>query len=200
MLNNITHHSVNLIAILEHDTATMSRILNTVMQMFGKNMIQAVSPVVGLPIDRVEEAFRTMQTGQHMGKLVLNMEPDSIVSVIPAMSKPAKFKKDATYVLTGGFGGVGRSIAQWMISHGARNLAFLSRSGASKPEARKALERFIKQGVKVAVYPCDIANLAEVQSAIKSAANEMPPIKGLIQGAMVLEVCSSTLFWCMKLT
>jgi acyl transferase domain-containing protein/NADPH:quinone reductase-like Zn-dependent oxidoreductase len=200
MLNNITHHSVNLIAILEHDTATMSRILNTVMQMFGKNMIQAVSPVVGLPIDRVEEAFRTMQTGQHMGKLVLNMEPDSIVSVIPAMSKPAKFKKDATYVLTGGFGGVGRSIAQWMISHGARNLAFLSRSGASKPEAKKALERFIKQGVKVAVYPCDIANLAEVQSAIKSAANEMPPIKGLIQGAMVLEVCSSTLFWCMKLT
>lgn len=87
-----------------------------------------------------------------------------------------------------------------MISHGARNLAFLSRSGASKPEAKKALERFIKQGVKVAVYPCDIANFAEVQSAIKAAANEMPPIKGLIQGAMVLEVCFNPVIQCMELT
>jgi hypothetical protein len=47
--------------------------------------------------------------------------------------------------------GVGRSIAQWMIHHRARNLVFLSRSGASNPEAKKALARFIVQGVKVVV-------------------------------------------------
>ncbi|KAF2177009.1 putative polyketide synthase [Zopfia rhizophila CBS 207.26] len=186
MINNISFHSVNLIAILEHDTPRMSRILHTVMQLFGRNIIKPVDPVKALPMTRVEEAFRLMQGGQHIGKLVLNFEADSVVPVIPASSKPATFRPDATYVLAGGFGGVGRSIAQWMIQQGAQNLLFLSRSGAAKPEAKKALDRFASQGVKVAACACDISNLDGVKSALE-AAKDMPPIRGLIQASMVLE-------------
>jgi hypothetical protein len=87
-----------------------------------------------------------------------------------------------------------------MIHHGARNSVFLSRSGASKPEAKKALERFIAQGVKVVVYACDISNLGEVKSASKFAANELPPIKSVIQVAMVLEVFFIIGSQCTRLT
>lgn len=41
------------------------------------------------------------------------------------------------YVLVGGMGGFGRSIATWIVQKGAKKLAFISRSGDSTPQAKQ---------------------------------------------------------------
>ena len=41
------------------------------------------------------------------------------------------------YLLVGGMGGFGRSIATWMAEKGAKKMAFVSRSGSSTPAAKQ---------------------------------------------------------------
>ena len=76
-----------------------------------------------------------------------------------------------------------------MVRQGARNIIFLSRSGDKKPEARKTIEELVQKGAKVTAYSCDVGNAAEVEEIIRKSAEEYPPIRGVIQGAMVLKVC-----------
>lgn len=108
--------------------------------------------------------------------------------MIPRKVKTAKFDSEATYVLSGGLGGLGRSLSQWMVDHGAKNLAFFSRSGASKPDAQAVLEKLARDGVRAVAYACDIGNPEQVERAVEKCKQEMPPIRGLIQAAMSLAV------------
>lgn len=76
-----------------------------------------------------------------------------------------------------------------MVRQGAKNIVFLSRSGAAKPEAKATLETLLKEGAKAAAYRCDIADMDAVRSVLQECAQSFPPIRGVIQGAMVLQVC-----------
>lgn len=78
-----------------------------------------------------------------------------------------------------------------MVRQGARNIIFLSRSGDKKPEARKTIEELVQKGAKVTVYSCDVGNAKAVEEVIQESAKKCPPIRGVIQGAMVLKVCLS---------
>ena len=76
-----------------------------------------------------------------------------------------------------------------MVRQGAKHIVFLSRSGDRKPEAKETIRALRSQGANVTAYSCDIANSDEVQSVLNHCANDFPPIRGAIQGAMVLRVC-----------
>jgi NAD(P)-dependent dehydrogenase (short-subunit alcohol dehydrogenase family) len=100
-----------------------------------------------------------------------------------------KFQPDVTYILSGGLGGLGRSLAQWMIRQGAKNIVFLSRSGDQKPESRAVLDALTKEGALVCAFACDVSDPEEVKKVVAKCEKDFPPIKGCIQGAMVLKVC-----------
>jgi NAD(P)-dependent dehydrogenase (short-subunit alcohol dehydrogenase family) len=61
------------------------------------------------------------------------------------------FDAHSTYVIAGGLGGIGRSIARWMVSRGVRNLVLLSRSGVST-DARQNL---IKEAEGAGCHCCN---------------------------------------------
>ena len=98
------------------------------------------------------------------------------------------FNVNATYVIAGGLGGIGRRSASWMAQRGAKNLILLSRSGVSNDEARELVDSLLRQGVRVEVPRCDIADFASLKHALDCLQCQMPPIKGCIQSAMVLRV------------
>ena len=108
--------------------------------------------------------------------------------MIPVNPRPLTFKEDATYVLAGGLGGLGRSIAQWMADKGVKNLVFISRSGDKKEEARLVVEDLRASGVTTLVFACDISDEGQMNDIVKECSRSLPPIKGVIQGAMVLQV------------
>lgn len=99
-----------------------------------------------------------------------------------------KFDKNATYVLAGGLGGLGRSIGQWMANHGAINIVFISRSGLQKAKAQELVKELSDCGVKATVFACDICDIGALQEVFQDCANTLPPIRGVIQAAMVVEV------------
>lgn len=129
-----------------------------------------------------------MQSGKHTGKIVLTTHDDDIVPVIPRGLKSIEFDLNYTYLLSGGLGGLGRSISEWMIEYGARHLVFLSRPRSAKPEAQKTLAKLIKAGAHAAAYSCNITDANQVKAALAKAREDFPPIRGAIQGAMALHV------------
>ena len=97
------------------------------------------------------------------------------------------FDKHATYLIVGGLGGLGRSMATWMISHGARNLILLSRKGGDNMAVKSYIDEAKSRGVTIYAPSCDIADEVALNKALQYATNYLPPIKGCIQAAMVLQ-------------
>jgi hypothetical protein len=74
-----------------------------------------------------------------------------------------------------------------MVDHGARNLILLSRN-AGKQNAGVFISQLRKAGCYVVAINCDIANEQGLRRALDRCKSDerLPPIRGVIQGAMVL--------------
>ena len=100
------------------------------------------------------------------------------------------FDSNATYVIAGGLGGLGRSIARWMADRNVKNLILLSRSGVRSEAAQSTLDDLKAKGVNVAAPSCDVGDMQALSSTLAECRKTMPPIKGCIQASMVLKVRS----------
>lgn len=106
---------------------------------------------------------------------------------MPKPLESAKLPSDASYLLAGGLGGLGRSMSRWMVRNGARNLIYVSRHGASSPDAADFIKEMDAAGVRTSILKCDISNEERLSEALAETLKYMPPIRGVIQGAMVLK-------------
>lgn len=100
---------------------------------------------------------------------------------------PWKFDSEASYVIAGGLGGIGRAIMKWMADRGARYLIVPSRSGPSSKAAVDALAELKDLGVHVASPKCDVASEPSVRAMLDDCTRTMPPVKGCINAALVLQ-------------
>ncbi|KAL9086197.1 MAG: hypothetical protein Q9165_007262 [Trypethelium subeluteriae] len=128
-----------------------------------------------------------MQTARHIGKIVVNMpeDPQELDSVV---SRPIPvLRPDRSYLLAGGLGGLGRSIATWMVENGARNLIFLARSARETPEIRSFLKELRSRGCWVQLVAGSLGDPRDVQRAVNEAAK---PLAGVLNLAMVLRDCN----------
>lgn len=82
---------------------------------------------------------------------------------------------------------MGRAIASWMVKHGAKNLVFASPSGLSKEKARDTVNVLRNQGANVYVFGCDVSDMNQLKEVV-AAVQSMPPVRGIIQMAMVIRV------------
>lgn len=179
--------SLDMMSLLRERGTHTHRVLSEVARLAGRKVIGPIHPVTVFPMQQVARAFRLLQTGKHTGKVVLSVAPDEQVRVLPRAPAP-KLRPDASYLLVGGVGGLGRSIAHWMVDHGARNLILLSRN-ASKQNSGVFVSQLREAGCRVLAISCDIANEQALKRALDRCKSEegLPPIRGVIQGAMVLK-------------
>lgn len=99
-----------------------------------------------------------------------------------------EFDPQASYVIAGGFGGLGRAICKWMADRGAKHLIMLSRSGPVSEAAIDLVQGLTARGVTVVAPKCDVCSADSLEAALKECASRaMPPIKGCINAAMVLQ-------------
>lgn len=180
-----TFAAFEVINIMHKDPIRMASILRDVFQLLGNRSVKPVKPLLCKSISEVGEALRLLQAGKHMGKLALTWHQDQTIPVVMTAVRPI-LPEAATYVLVGGFGGLGQSIARMFAHRGARNLCILSRSGARSPDAMKTVKDLENRGILVRSLACDVADEESLRRAFETCKTEMPPIRGVIQGAMVL--------------
>lgn len=130
-----------------------------------------------------------MQTGKHTGKIVVRVQEDDQVTAMPHLP-PTRIFSEATYVLAGGLGGICREFGRWLAENGAKNLVFLSRHAATKLDNIDYVQTLKEShGVNAVAFNCDVGNRTDLQLVLETIKSSMPPIRGCITGAMVLEVC-----------
>ena len=96
------------------------------------------------------------------------------------------FDSEAAYILTGGFGGLGRSVATWLVERGARALVFISRSAGSNPDNHRFSLELGSLGCSVFTVTGEIENMEDVRRAVAAPSRA---IKGVIHLAGILRVC-----------
>ena len=212
---NVMFASLDLVLIARTNTKLLKRILGGVMQLVYEKKITECNPLHVFSYAELEDSFRLMQSGKHIGKIVLEpKENDTImVSTTPTFSahrsreilwhgnplmafvqatpnqKPTyHFDANATYLISGGLGGLGRSMARWMVSRGAKNLILLSRFGPRNDTSKLLVTELESQGVRVLSPSCDVSDKEKLAAVLEDCAKHAPPIKGCIQGSMVLKV------------
>ncbi|KAH8879971.1 reducing type I polyketide synthase [Thozetella sp. PMI_491] len=165
--------------------AEARRDLKTLVSLFATKTFHTARPLHIYDIAEVETVFRHMQDGNIPGKMVMKVTPESRVSTILETKPSFSLDPDATYVIAGGLGGLGRSAARWMVSSNARNLVLLSRSGPRTKVAQEFLAELRSQGVRAEAPVCDVTDLKAMKKSFLEDLADMPPVKGCIQGSMV---------------
>lgn len=74
-----------------------------------------------------------------------------------------------------------------MMERGARHFAFISRSGADKPEAARLIECISAAGASTKVFRADATDEEAVRQIV-AILHAQRPIRGVVHGAMVLKV------------
>jgi acyl transferase domain-containing protein/surfactin synthase thioesterase subunit/acyl carrier protein len=97
-----------------------------------------------------------------------------------------RVRSDATYLVTGGLGMLGRSVAKWLISKGAKHLVLTGRNASSNalPEVFSTTEL---RSAAIHVVAADISRNEDVSRLMQTINNELPPLRGVVQSAGVLD-------------
>ncbi|GKZ24594.1 putative Hybrid PKS-NRPS biosynthetic cluster [Aspergillus brasiliensis] len=92
-------------------------------------------------------------------------------------------RRDATYLLVGMTGELGQSLCRWLVANGAQHLVIASRS--VKPVAwHEELQQ--SSGCRLMTLRLDVCNQTAIRAAHETILQSMPPIAGVVNGAMVL--------------
>ncbi len=147
-------------------------------------------PVKLFPAGKISEAFRYMAESKHVGKIVIDMEDTAGMCPLPTVESEKPIKADGTYLITGGFGGIGLELGKWLVEQGARNLVLIGRRGPHSAQARKTVAELQAKGVSVLAAAVDISEEQQVAAVIDEVAKTMPPLRGVFHAAAILEDAS----------
>ncbi|WP_330180807.1 SDR family NAD(P)-dependent oxidoreductase [Nocardia sp. NBC_01503] len=135
------------------------------------------------PASRLQDAFTCLQHSRHIGKVVVDLTESVLLDPEPT---PARLDPDACYLVTGGLGGFGAATARHLAEGGATQLALVSRSGDSSPEAASLLADLAQRGVRAAAYAADCADPVAMRRIIEEIGGSGRRIAGAVHAAMVL--------------
>ncbi|CAL8294010.1 unnamed protein product [Lota lota] len=117
------------------------------------------------------------------------MSQECPLSDIPFLTKPEPlFKKNCSYIVTGGLSGLGLETVKFIAHHGGGCIITLSRRNIST-EMQTEMETLQKRcGVTVMSIQCDVSLSTQVEEAITTIVQSFPawPIKGVFHSAAVL--------------
>ena len=140
------------------------------------------------PVARAVEAFRCMQHSRHIGKIVLALDGVDRPAIAPVRPESGvQLSPAASYLVTGGRGGFGLATAEWLVRKGARHLAVIGRSKTTPPDAAAALARLRHDGAAVNEFAVDVADASQVADLLRRMHREMPPLRGIIHCAGVIQ-------------
>jgi hypothetical protein len=188
LLRAVTLTCVDLVTMMKSRPDIVKRLTDDTVSLWSKGVVRPAKPTTVMPMSRLVEGFQTLQAGKGTGKMVFVSNPNDVMPVVPAQPPPFLLSANATYVLAGGLGGLGRSIASWMASRGARHFVFLSSSGGITKPVSKLRSDLENDGCSVDIIKCDVGDAGRLAEVIADCQARLPPIKGVIQGAMKLSV------------
>ena len=182
------YHVIALDHMAQHDPAFVGQMFRELITRFEQKILKPL-PLRSFAIADAVEAFRRMAQAKHIGKIVVAQkakggghsaegEESSTRSALCALPS-------ATYLITGGLGGLGLIVAEWLVAKGARHLMLVGRREPAEL-AQAVIERMQQRGAQVVVAQGDVAVPKDVARILSEITNTLPPLRGIMHAAGVL--------------
>ncbi|XP_045539247.1 fatty acid synthase-like [Papilio machaon] len=143
--------------------------------------------------DEVEQAFRYMAAGKHIGKVIVKIRDEERINrpVKPTtvfMDAVPRYtcQEELVYVVVGGLGGFGLELADWLIMRGARKVLLTSRRGISNGYQSSRIRAWSAYGADVRISTHDIVTESGCEEMLKMA-NSMGPVEAIFNLAVILK-------------
>uniref|UniRef100_A0A674EV05 Fatty acid synthase n=1 Tax=Salmo trutta TaxID=8032 RepID=A0A674EV05_SALTR len=192
-LKNVAFHGILLDALFEEGNREWEEVSQLLKEGIVGGVVKPLRTTV-FERDQVEEAFRYMAQGKHIGKVQLQVRSEEMGNGIQAVGSPLSLPAicrtfcpaSHSYIITGGLGGFGLELAHWLTERGARKLVLTSRSGIRNGYQAKRVREWQGMGVQVLVSTSDVSTQEGAEQLINEACR-LGPVGGVFHLAMVLK-------------
>ncbi|MEW6234513.1 MAG: SDR family NAD(P)-dependent oxidoreductase [Candidatus Omnitrophota bacterium] len=176
------YYPFDLAAVSRQNPALIGRMFHELMAKFAKGDLKPL-PITVFPLANAIDAYRYMAQAKHIGKIVLSRQDEIRRENI---QRRGLIQSEGTYLITGGLGALGLLMVRWLAEQGAHHLALTGRS-APKPAAEAVMRELREGGAEIAVLQGDMACGADVERILNHIRSAMPPLKGIIHAAGLLD-------------
>jgi polyketide synthase 12/epothilone polyketide synthase D len=181
--NNLSYFAVDIDRMLAQKPKLCGKLTREFTSLLADGKLRPVRHTA-YPASAIVEAFREMATSKHVGKVVVSFARDPVL--VSTGRARIVFDPNASYLITGGLGGFGSSLAEWMVERGARHLCLIGRRGAESEGAQRIVEGLRAKGAEVRVMKADTASAADIRRVVAELAGG-PPLKGVFHAAGLLD-------------
>ena len=182
--NNASYIVIDLAQLITDRPAYVGALLRDIVAHIEQGAFRPL-PVRAFPAANTATALRTLSQGKQIGKVVVSVH-ERQQPAVHREQLPAQFEPDATYLITGGLGGIGLAAASWMVERGAKHLVLLGRGPASEA-GQRAVENLRGNGSDVVYARGDVTQTDQLASVLDSIRATMPPLRGVIHAAGILD-------------
>lgn len=188
---NASYITVDMLALGRERPHILDRVCAKVGFLFLEGKLAKIQNLEIVPFSQAHEVLNKLFIAQdEPGQFVLVPQTDDLILAPPhpVLASTDIFRADASYIIVGGTGGLGRAMARWMIQNGAHYIVLLSRRATVTPAVQALMEEAETIGARIFVQHCNIVDEASVPSLLTwiSDVAKLPPVRGVIHSAMVL--------------
>ncbi|MDZ8033646.1 type I polyketide synthase [Nostoc sp. DedSLP04] len=97
------------------------------------------------------------------------------------------FQAENSYLISGGLGALGLSVAEWMAESGAKHLVLTGRHAPSA-QAQEAIARLQQAGLEVRIATVDVADAPSMRKLITEIQTSPHPLRGVVHAAGIIDI------------
>jgi len=99
------------------------------------------------------------------------------------------FESSATYLITGGLGGLGLKLADWLVKQGVKHVVLMSRQAPSATQ-QETIQQLQSAGCTVVAMQADVSCRNEVAMVLEKINASLPPLMGIFHLAGILDIAT----------
>ncbi len=187
---NLTFHYVDLALMSDSHPERIGDLLRTVYRLVADGELPPAEST-HYPLADAATAIRVMSAAEHTGKLVLDVPHGGHSKVVVPPTRARVFRRDGSYILTGGLGGLGLFLAAVMAAAGCGRIVLAGRSKPS-PKAEQTIARLRANGSDIQVVCGNIAEPDTGDRLVAAATATGLPVRGVLHAAAVVEDATLT--------
>lgn len=181
----VFYAAYDLIYLMQHQQDLIQEMFTNLRPLFENNTLRPL-PYTAFDVRDAREAFQFMSKAKQVGKIVLSIsENEDIRSV--------QLTQQSTALLTGGLGGLGVELANYLVKkYEIKHLLLIGRKAPTQ-EIQQRLDMLERAGTRVTVASVDVTDPVALGEIIASIPEEYPlkavfHLAGMLDDAMITEL------------
>ncbi len=180
---NLSYFGVDLDQLLAANLGLVERLLAELAGHFATGALSPL-PYQAFAWHEAGRAFRLMQSGGHVGKILVRPAAHPVATKLPGSTfRPGP----GVHLVVGGAGGFGFEAACWLAELGAATIVVASRRGTLEPHLQARADALRAGGTTLRVETLDVTDAGAVAALVARLTHSHGRLAGVIHAAVVLD-------------